>query len=127
MPRRSLIVPTLLALTITTTHASAPYLVKDIHASITIGSSNPAALAALPGLTLFSACDAFHGCELWRTDGTSAGTNLVRDISAGSAGSNPQSLTLIGSVVYFSADDGTTGAELWRSDGTAAGTYRVKD
>ena len=92
------------------------------------GSSGfaPANLTALGGLLLFTATDA-AGTELWRSDGTLAGTTRVADIRPGSASSSPQGLVALGSVAYFVASDGTSGTELWRSDGTAAGTWRVAD
>lgn len=37
---------------------------------------------------LFTADDGVGGVELWKTDGTDAGTVLVKDIRAGSAGSD---------------------------------------
>jgi ELWxxDGT repeat protein len=67
------------------------------------------------------------GAELWRTDGTWSGTQLVKDIHPGQGSSSITSLTRAGSSVYFTADDGTRGVELWRSDGTAAGTGLVGD
>ena len=63
--------------------------------------------------------------ELWRTDGTEAGTFRVKDIRVGDLGSNIKWMTVVGNTLYFSANDGTTGDELWKSDGTAAGTVRV--
>jgi ELWxxDGT repeat protein len=40
-------------------------------------------------LTLFfTAFDGVNGAELWKSDGTAAGTVLVRDIRAGSSSSN---------------------------------------
>jgi ELWxxDGT repeat protein len=71
--------------------------------------------------------EASTGEELWKTDGTSSGTVLVKDINSGSADSSPWALTAIGNLVYFRADDGTNGAELWVSDGTYDGTYMIKD
>ncbi|TAJ11994.1 MAG: hypothetical protein EPO68_13980, partial [Planctomycetota bacterium] len=65
------------------------------------------------------------GVELWRTDGTTAGTQLVADIRPGAAGSDPQRFTRCADELLFTADDGVTGRELWRSDGTAAGTALV--
>ncbi|MBX3740625.1 MAG: cadherin-like domain-containing protein [Akkermansiaceae bacterium] len=65
--------------------------------------------------------------ELWKTDGTAAGTLMVKDIRPGGLASNPRDLTRLGSLVIFSADNGTNGTELWKSDGTEAGTVLLKD
>lgn len=78
--------------------------------------------------TLFFAGDRGEtGLELWKSDGTPAGTVLVKDIRPGTEGSSPTELTNVDGTVYFSAHDGSTGRELWKSDGTAEGTVRVKD
>src|SRR5262249_54140621 len=65
--------------------------------------------------------------ELWKSDGTKAGTQLVKDIYAGSASSSPSNLTNVNGTLFFQANDGTHGQELWKSDGTADGTTLVKD
>jgi ELWxxDGT repeat protein len=65
--------------------------------------------------------------ELWKTDGTTAGTVLVREIVPGLGGGDPTQLTDVGGTLFFSARDTGAGYELWKSDGTAAGTVRVKD
>ncbi|HVX51667.1 MAG TPA: ELWxxDGT repeat protein [Chitinophagaceae bacterium] len=65
-----------------------------------------------------------YGAELWKTDGTSAGTVMVKDINPGSNGSSPSNLTSDGGKLYFSANDGT-GTHLWVSDGTANGTKAI--
>jgi trimeric autotransporter adhesin len=67
------------------------------------------------------------GVELWRSNGTPAGTRLVRDINPGSGDSNPQELTNINGVLYFSAESIGFGQELWRSNGTGDGTVLVSD
>ena len=67
------------------------------------------------------------GEELWRTDGTPAGTVRISDINPGPAGAAITGLTPMNRTVVFSADDGTHGAELWASDGTAAGTRLAMD
>lgn len=68
-----------------------------------------------------------HGYELWRTDGTAAGTTLVKDINPGRRSSHITHMTATSDRIYFTADDGVHGKELWTSDGTAAGTRLVRD
>jgi ELWxxDGT repeat protein len=68
-----------------------------------------------------------HNNELWKTDGTAAGTVLVKDIRTGDNSSDPLDLTWVNGTLYFTADDGVNGRELWKSNGTAAGTVMVKD
>ncbi|MCC6001142.1 MAG: hypothetical protein JJU19_09825 [Pararhodobacter sp.] len=82
----------------------------------------------IDGRVLFSADDGTLGRELWITDGTEAGTRLLKDINTGGAGSFPnQFVTLAGARVVFSADDGIHGRELWVSDGTEPGTRLLVD
>jgi ELWxxDGT repeat protein len=87
-----------------------------------LSSSYPSNLVTAGNLTFFLADDGIHGRELWATDGTSAGTNLVKDISPGDAGSNIFDMTAAGNLLFCVVSDGT-GDHLWRSDGTADGTY----
>src|SRR5213075_344591 len=65
--------------------------------------------------------------ELWKTDGTAAGTVRVSDINPGASGSAPASLTDSGRRMYFTAQEPAGGRELWVTDGTEAGTRRVAD
>src|SRR5262249_54875273 len=62
------------------------------------------------------------GTELWKTDGTAAGTVKVKEIYPGFYGANLSGLTISNGVLFFSADDGIHGRELWKTDGTSAGT-----
>ncbi len=92
--------------------------------------SDPRGLFRAPnGLLYFSACTPEHGCEPWRSDGSEAGTQLVKDIRPGANSSTPFAFgaDANGQFVYFSADDGSHGRELWRSDGSASGTQLVAD
>ena len=68
-----------------------------------------------------------HGRELWVSDGTPAGTHMVKDIWPGEEGSFPDSLFEYKGLLYFTAGNEEHGRELWRSDGTAEGTFLVED
>lgn len=90
-------------------------------------SSYSTDLTAVGRTLFFVAVDDTHGRELWRSDGTDAGTVLVKDIIPGSGSSTLNSLAGAGGTLFFGADDGTRGTELWKSDGTSTGTVLVKD
>ncbi|MCF8239544.1 MAG: T9SS type A sorting domain-containing protein [Saprospiraceae bacterium] len=75
----------------------------------------------------FAANDGVNGRELWRTDGTTAGTWMVKDGSPEVPGYSPQLFTVMDDILYYKFDDETHGIELWRSDGTESGTWMVKD
>lgn len=75
----------------------------------------------------FVGSTAASGPELWRTDGTAAGTVLVADLFPGRDGTQFSELTDARGQLYFAADRGLEGSEPWRSDGTPAGTELLKD
>jgi ELWxxDGT repeat protein len=83
--------------------------------------------AVLNGSAFFPANDGVHGTELWKSDGTAAGTVMVKDIQPGIGSSTPVDITSVNGLLFFAADDGASGMELWKSDGTEAGTVRIKD
>lgn len=104
-------------------------LVKDnFHSSYSKSKSSNFIyeLIKIDNILYFSADDGTSGFELWRSDGTTEGTILLKDISEGAGQSNPNGLTNLNGTLYFSAN-GVEGAELWRSDGTSEGTVIIKD
>ncbi len=110
---------------------AAPHLVKDLNILPYIGGT----LAAEPrgfsqAASYFTVDDPVHGNELWRTDGTSSGTERVTDVCAGSGycgGPGPAEITVHAGRAYFTANDGFSGQEMWVSDGTTGSERRLKD
>jgi ELWxxDGT repeat protein len=105
-------------------------LVKDINPSGNglsgFSSTNGTAVVA-GGVLYFWADDGVNGVELWKSNGTEAGTSMIVDLCPGACSSSPNSLTASGNDVFFSATNPVTGRELWITDGTAAGTQLVID
>jgi ELWxxDGT repeat protein len=91
------------------------------------GGSNPTQLTVVGDVAYFVATTPTTGAELWKTDGTAAGTVLVKDIRGGRVGSAPTKLTNVNGTLFFVANDSTHGAELWASDGTTAGTQMLSN
>jgi ELWxxDGT repeat protein len=83
---------------------------------------------------MFTAHDGVHGDELWKTDGTTAGTMLVKDMNPGGVGSNAtnalktpmRDFTNANGILYFVAAKGEK-EFIYRSDGTAAGTFIIQE
>jgi len=67
------------------------------------------------------------GQELWKTDGTTGGTEMVLDIWPGVEGSAITFPKNLNGTLIFTAGTPTYGRELWKSDGTPEGTVMVKD
>lgn len=66
------------------------------------------------------------GIELFATDGTAAGTRLVRDLIPGPTHSYPDQFVAFDGALYFVANANFTGSEtLWKTDGTTAGTVLI--
>ena len=106
----------------------AVQLVKDVNAVLLTenlaGGGFGTAVQTNGGIVFFTQ-DQAHGLEPWVTDGTPAGTRLLKDIHPGPISCGVEMVTAMNGIVFFVADDGTNGLELWRSDGTADGTRVV--
>jgi trimeric autotransporter adhesin len=107
-------------------------LTKDINLASSSEPRNytsiyPNTFAIGSNISYFAADDGIHGREIWRSDGTAAGTYLFRDVNPGEAGSNPYEISFVNNKLFFAASDAAHGEELWVSDGTDAGTIRLTD
>ena len=83
--------------------------------------------AVLGANLFFVASNGTTGFELYKTDGTTAGTSIVKDIEAGSGSSDPSNFIVVNGVLYFTCSTASDGNELWKTDGTTTGTVLVKD
>lgn len=86
------------------------------------------------GKFIFEAHTSANGVELWVSDGTVAGTQLLKDINPGAGNGIPLSFGIpsgtykvVNNKLFFHANDGVNGEELWVTDGTNAGTFMLKD
>lgn len=94
--------------------------------------SNPFAFDTLNGKMIFIAATDTAGHELYTSDGTQAGTTLLKNINPGSGGisspnDNWKRVILDGSKYFFYGDDGLAGLKLWMTNGTTAGTQMITD
>jgi len=79
------------------------------------------------GLLFFAAKNGDFGVELWKSDGTDAGTVMVKDLMAGvNYSSRPADFVELNNTLYFTAYDIDNSRNLWKSDGTEEGTVMVK-
>ncbi|WP_428662906.1 T9SS type A sorting domain-containing protein [Runella sp.] len=100
-------------------------------------SSNPRAFQKLGAKLLFIADTQEYGAEWWTTDGTDAGTKLLKDIAPGPASNLvrvlnnsfmpevEQSIQVANGLMYFLTKNALNQSELWQTDGTTEGTQLI--
>lgn len=86
-------------------------------------------LRVFNGKMFFSANDSTHGTELWHSDGSTAGTQMLIDLMPGRfRGCYFKYSAEYNGRLYFTADSNQyQGKEPWVTDGTATGTFLLKD
>lgn len=74
----------------------------------------------------YGAGDGFAGREVWRSDGTPAGTRVLHDVNLKTRSSQAEPAVVYDNEFYFAAVNRNVGGNLWnslwRSDGTEEGT-----
>lgn len=117
------------------TETQSAYMIKDIEPSSLSSAiaGNGKFFSADESKAFFYGNDGVTGYELWVTDGTEAGTHLVKDINSGSGNTNIEvSKSAYGTnmrdgKLYFFAPSDEYGVEPWVTDGTEEGTFMLKD
>ncbi len=84
--------------------------------------SDSTSYAVLDNVAYFVANDFTHGNELWRSDGTAAGTYMVIDLEPGTASPIIYDITAVNGKIYFSGYASAYGPGVFISDGTQSGT-----
>jgi ELWxxDGT repeat protein len=84
----------------------------------------PAGYSLINGNLVFFAGQNAAGVEPWVSDGTAAGTHILKDINPNGS-SNPSWFESFLGATLFEVTDPALGEQLWRSDGTTAGTILV--
>ena len=106
-------------------------LIKDIQSG-TINNSGlfNTNFVGVGNTVFFYANDGIHDTELWKSDGTSAGTVMVKDIAGPGHGRglrpNDNMIAFKGEL-YFIVDDRNIPEQLWKTDGTDTGTVLFLD
>ncbi len=104
-------------------------LLDDINPGVANGAPSPGnanysdPFVRIGSELFFVADDGVHGSEVWKTDGTTAGTVMIKDINP-TGYANPGWLTAFNGRLYFTANDGNRAA-LWQTDGTTVGTTTI--
>ena len=100
-------------------------LLKDIQ--IGSASSNPENVTSLFNKVVFTADNGINGKELWASDGTQAGTILLKDFVVGGGSPVFSSFVELGGYAYFVVNYNSTPKkiELWKTDGTPNNTTRL--
>ncbi len=102
-------------------------LLKDINPQSSSSEHN--FMSESNGKLFISANDDSHGIELWVSDGTESGTQLLKDIypgpSSSDAGWNNHFASCNGKLFFIACHNGPGTSTLWITDGTNEGTHQV--
>ena len=102
--------------------SSSPNFLPTVNYNLDSGLKQP----LLNNKFFFTAWTSATGSELWVSDGTVAGTKMVRDINPGAGdGAFFGNVVYTTNAVYFVGDDGVNGSEVWKTNGNSANTRMV--
>ncbi len=99
--------------------ASGKQVIKDINPGL--NGSDPHMFYPFNGKLYFAANDGTNGMELWSTDGTANGTQLLKNAVEGTAnGVTTKDLFSLNDEVYFSAHTTGSNDDIWKTTGLGA-------
>ena len=105
--------------------AQTATLVKDIYPFS--GDASISQITSIGDKVVFRANNGLNGVELWISDGTETGTEILKDINIGDQfkSSFPSNFRRYKDFVTFEANDGGQNAKLFRTNGTERGTFQI--
>lgn len=107
-------------------HTGVKENIKDIYPGIT--SSEIEDFYQIGKKLFFTATNGINGRELWVSDGESANTFMLKDITLGSSGTTFVSFEIKNEFLYFVAFSSISNSyQLWKSDGTILGTQLITE
>src|SRR5688572_24005514 len=96
-------------------------MLKNLDGTLTATSTYFSEIIAVNGICLYTARTTGGCFELWKSDGTVTGTEMIKNVCAAN-------ITNVSGKVFFITDNGSgSGTELWKTDGSNAGTEMIKD
>ncbi|MDP5092341.1 MAG: T9SS type A sorting domain-containing protein [Polaribacter sp.] len=110
---------------------TSPILVYDVGGASHNGFVKPQII--YQNKLYFVASDIYQNPQIWSTNGTTAGTNIVMSFGTAAQTSYPTNFQMFNGKLYFTTNgrlyvnDPDFGNELWVTDGTTSGTILVED
>jgi ELWxxDGT repeat protein len=103
-------------------------LTRDINVTGVPIEARPDFLGVVGSRVVFTATEPSSGRELYASDGTSAGTVMLREFGAGQSGVSARPVGPAGDYLTFVVDSNSIGlsSTLWTTDGMAANTIAIR-
>jgi ELWxxDGT repeat protein len=105
-------------------YAQAPRLIKDINPGSASGIQPGSSMCVNNSRIYFAATDQADNIEPWSSDGTAAGTSIIKDLLPGSS-SNPENFFTFNNSVVFTTLVDQVYFCVYKTDGTAANTDTI--
>ncbi len=104
---------------------ASAYRVRDLNPDRGNLGSEPHDFVAVGSRVVFTATDSRHGSEMWSTDGTAAGTELLGDFCVGPCAGAPYVFAATPDLLFLGRGRADGRGELLVTDGTRQGLRRL--